>query len=235
MFIFIYIRRSTSQSSNGRPEEWEYYIIAGIWEQPCRALHQQRPQKHSSESPLGDLAPSSCQCWNINHIEHIKHRRLHLCSRHLQDESSALILCFGMQVGATAELIISPTRPRTSGTDTTAMTSEERVNKQNKREKAPLESGSQAARAKLEKLTPQPYEVSTDVAKRLLKRTSPERLYGVIAHDVMICLLFLLLHATPRLLLRASDGITGRRATFGISVTTCVDEISAVWSVGKQG
>ena len=115
------------------------------------------------------------------------------------------------------------------------MTSEERVNKQNKREKAPLESGSQAARAKLEKLTPQPYEVSTDVAKRLLKRTSPERLYGVIAHDVMICLLFLLLHATPRLLLRASDGITGRRATFGISVTTCVDDISAVWSVGKQG
>lgn len=33
-----------------------------------------------------------------------------------------------------------------------------------------MESGSQAARAKREKLAPQPYEVSSDVAKRILKR-----------------------------------------------------------------
>lgn len=77
---------------------------------------------------------------------------------------------FGPLAGGTAELIISPRRPGTSGTDTTALTVEEQINEQNKREKSRLESGSQAERSKREKLAPQPYQMTSDVGKRILQR-----------------------------------------------------------------
>ena len=78
---------------------------------------------------------------------------------------------FGPQSSGTADLSISPVRPSTSGTDTTAMTVDERINEQNKRQKARVESDT---RSKREKLAPQPYEMTSDAGKRILQRCKLE-------------------------------------------------------------